>query len=213
MIDGVAAAFVLAGVALLLSGTALSVYGIVAVGLAAGAGAGSLVGPALGLEAVGPGVAAAVGAAVGGLGSYLLVSVAVSLLGFAVGTPLALAALSSSSAAAGWLPEWGGAVAVGLVAAVLALVLTRWVIAAITAVVGAALASRALTPEGLLTARESLTLEPLLFDVGSPAFLALVAVGLLSQFGLLSLGTLPRLLRTVPRLLFSRRREDSRAAR
>ncbi|WP_152424777.1 phosphate ABC transporter permease [Natronococcus jeotgali] len=206
MIDGVAAAFVLAGVALLLSGTALSVYGIVAVGLAAGAGAGSLVGPALGLEAVGPGVAAAVGAVVGGLGSYLLVSVAVSLLGFAVGAPLALAALSSSSAAAGWLPEWGGAVAVGLVAAVLALVLTRWVIAAITAVVGAALASRALTPEGLLAARESLTLEPLLFDVGSPTFLALVAIGFLSQFGFLSLGTLPR-------LLFPRRREDSRATR
>ncbi|AGB39456.1 hypothetical protein [Natronococcus occultus] len=210
MIDAVAAAFVLAGIALLLSGTALSVYGIVAVGLTAGAGAGYLVGPALGLEGVGAGVAAVLGAAVGGLGSYLLLSVAVSLLAFVVGTGLAVSTLSSSAAADGWLPELGGAVAVGLVAAVLGLVLTRWVTAALTAVLGAALASRSLTPEGILAARESLTLDPLLFEVTSPAFLLLVAVGLLSQFGLFSL---PRLVRAVPRLLFPRRREDSTATR
>lgn len=213
MIDPVAAAFVLAGIALLLSGTALSVYGIAAVGLSAGAGAGYLIAPALGLDGASAGVAAVLGAAVGGLGSYLLLSVAVSLLGFVVGTVLAVSALSSIPGADGWLSEFGGAVAVGLVAAVLGLVLTRWVTAALTAVLGAALASRSLTPEGIVAARESLTLDPLLFEVASPAFLALVAVGLLSQFGLFSLGTLPRLVRAVPRFLLPRRRQDSTAAR
>lgn len=218
MIDAVAAAFVLAGIALLLSGAALSVYGVVAVGLAAGAGGGYLIGPAvaaaLGLEAIAAaGTAAALGALVGALGSYLALSAAVSLLGFVVGGFLTLAAVSALAPESGWPLEWGLAVAVGLVAAVLGLALTRWVTAAITAVVGAALASRSLTPEGVLAAGETLTLEPLLFDVTSPLFLALVALGLLSQFGLFSLGTLPRLVRAVPGFVLPSGRRDSGATR
>lgn len=220
MIDAVAVAFVLAGIALLLSGTALSVYGVVALGLAAGAGGGYLVGPAvgaaLGLEGVAAaGTAAALGAVVGGLGSYLVLSAAVSLLGFVVGSSLTLAAIAAVAPEGGWPLEWGLAVAVGLVAAVLGLVLTRWVTAAITAVVGAALASQSLTPDTVLAAGETLALEPLLFDVTSPLFLALVALGLLSQFGLFSLGTLPRLVRAVPGFLWPsrRRRDDPGAAR
>ncbi|MFU8869934.1 MAG: hypothetical protein ACNA7R_18760, partial [Natronococcus sp.] len=51
--------------------------------------------------------------------------------------------------------------------------------------------------------------------LGLLLFLALVALGLLSQFGLFSLGTLPRLVRAVPGLVLpsGRRRDDPGAAR
>lgn len=213
MIDAVALGLILGGAVLLFSGAALSVYGVVFLGALLGGGGGYLVGPtagvALGLE--GAAAAAApivVGALGGGLLGYLLLSVAVSLLSFVVGSVFALAVLAPAFVERQWYVEWGVAVAAGLAAALFALLLTRWTMVVVTSIVGAALASRSLTPGQFTAARDSVSLEPLLFEASSPAFLALVALGVLAQFGLFRFGYVTRLARVLPgaRILPGRRR-------
>ncbi|MFC4437830.1 MULTISPECIES: phosphate ABC transporter permease [Natrialbaceae] len=215
MIDGVAIGLVLGGVVLLFSGAALSVYGVVILGLFLGGGGGYLVGPsvggALGLEGVAAaGAPVLLGALAGGLLGYLLLSAAVALMSFVVGTILTMAVVAPAVLEQQWYLEWGVALAAGLVAAFLGMLLTKWTMVVITAIVGAAFASRSLTLEQFAAAQQSLTLDPLLFEVTSPPFLGLVALGVLSQFGLFKFGYVTRIARLLPgaTVLPGRRREE-----
>jgi hypothetical protein len=213
MFDGVAVAIVVAGLVLLFSGAALSVYGVVGLGLVIGGGGGYVLGPTLGTAMGLEGAAAAgapivVGALAGGLLGYALLSAAVALIGFVVGGLFAMAALEPTALGQQWFLAWPVAIVVGLVVAFLGALFQRWTIAGLTAVVGAALASRSLTIEQFTATQGSLTLEPLLFDVTSPPFLALVALGVLSQFGLVRLGHATSLVRLLPGSAALRRRRE-----
>lgn len=203
MIDGVALGLVLGGVVLLFSGAALSVYGVVVLGLFLGGSGGYLVGPsvgaAIGLEGVvAAGAPILLGAVAGGLFGYLLLSAAVALMSFVVGTLFTMAVVAPAVLEHQWYLEWGVAIVAGLVAAFLGMLLTKWTTVVISAVVGAAFASRSLTLEQFTAARQSLTLDPLLFEVTSPLFLGLVALGVLSQFGLFKFGYVTRIARLLP---------------
>ena len=67
-----------------------------------------------------------------------------------------------------------------------------------TAFIGAALAARELTPASLAAAADGVTVEPLLFDVTAPAFLAVFVLGALSQFGLFRFGYVTTLVGMLP---------------
>jgi hypothetical protein len=204
MIDGAAVGLVVSGLVLLFSGAALSVYGVVALGVLLGGGSGYLltptVGGAFGLDGAAIVAPVLLGALAGAAVGYMLLSAAVALMSFVVGTLVTMAALAPRVLDHQWYVEVGGAIAVGLLVAVLATLLTRSTLVGLTAVVGAALASRSLTVDQLAAARRSVSPDPLLFDVGSPTFLALVALGVLVQFGLFKLGYAGRLVGAVTRL-------------
>ncbi|WP_306058440.1 phosphate ABC transporter permease [Natronococcus wangiae] len=215
MIDGVSIGLVLGGVVLLFSGAAFSVYGVVLLGVLLGGSGGYLVGPSLGgvlgLEgAAAAGAPILLGALAGGLLGYLLLSAAVALTSFVVGTLFTMSAVAPAVLEHQWYLEWGVAIVAGLAAAFLGMLLTKWTMVGVTALVGAALASRSLTLEGFAAARQSLSLDPLLFDAASPLFLALVALGILSQFGLFKFGYVTRIARVLPgaTVLPGRRREE-----
>lgn len=203
MIDGIAFGLVAGGAILLFSGAALSVYGVVLLGVFLGGGGGSLIGPivspVLGLEGVAAvGTPILFGAIVGGLLGYALLSAAVALMSFMIGTVFTLATLASTSVVRQWYLEWALAIAVGFAAALFGLLLTRWMMVVSTSIVGAAFTSQSLTLEQFAAAQQSVSLDPLLFDVFSPLFLALVAFGVLSQFGLFTFGYVARIARVLP---------------
>jgi hypothetical protein len=204
MIDGAALGLVVGGLVLLFSGAALSVYGVVALGAFLGGGSGYLLTPAVGsvfgLDGAAVTAPVLAGALAGAVVGYVLLSAALALVGFVVGTLVTMAALAPHVLDHQWYVEWGGAIAVGLVVAVLATLVTRSALVALTAVVGAALASRSLTAEQFATARQSVSPDPLLFDVGSPTFVALVALGVCVQFGLFKLVYATRFAGAVARL-------------
>ncbi|MHC3437355.1 phosphate ABC transporter permease [Natrialbaceae archaeon A-gly3] len=213
MIDVGTLALVLCGLVLLFAGAALSVYGVVLLGTVVGGGGGYLLGPAIGGAAglEGPLAVAGtvvVGAAVGGALGYLLLSFTVSMVSFVVGGFLGLTVLSPLVSEQFYL-QAVVAVVVGVVAALLATVLTRSMLIVITSVVGASLVSTSLTLGQFQTARESMSVEPLLFEV-TPLFLALVALGILSQLGLFKFGYVTRLMRVLPgAAVIPRRRNET----
>lgn len=215
MIDGITLGLVLGGAILLFAGAALSVYGVVFLGLFLGGGGGYLVGPtlatALGLDGTAAaGVPIVLGAVAGGVLGYVLLSVAVALMSFVVGALLTMSVLAPAVLDGQWYLEWGAAIGVGLAAAFLGMVLTKWTMVVVTSVVGAAFASRLLTLEGFSAAQQSGTLDPILFEAASPVFLALVTLGILSQFGLFKFGYVTRIARLLPgsRVLPGRRRRE-----
>ena len=67
-----------------------------------------------------------------------------------------------------------------------------------TAFIGAAFASRSVTPATLDAATARTSVEPLLFDVTAPAFLAVFALGALSQLGLFKFGYVTKLVGLLP---------------
>ncbi|MFC4542111.1 phosphate ABC transporter permease [Halosolutus amylolyticus] len=216
MLDLASIGLVLGGIVLLFAGAALSVYGVVLLGTVLGGSGGYLVGPSVAAAAGVDGVAATVapvvlGAIGGGLAGYLLLSIAVAAMSFVVGTFVGATALAPLLVDGQWYLEWGAAIAIGVAAAVLGMILTKWTMGAITAFVGAAFASRSLTVDQFVAAREALHPEPLLFDVTAPLFLALVTLGLLSQIGLFKFGYVTRIARLMPgfKALPDRRRDES----
>ncbi|WP_265111808.1 phosphate ABC transporter permease [Halosolutus halophilus] len=216
MIDLTSFGLVLGGTVLLFAGAALSVYGVVLLGTVLGGCGGYLVGPTIAAAAGVDGIAALVvpvviGAIAGSLAGYLLLSVAVAVLSFVVGTFVGATALAPLLVDGQWYLEWGAAIAIGVAAAVLGMFLTKWMLGAITAFVGAAFASRSLTIDQFAAAQEALHPDPLLFDVTSPLFLALVTLGILSQVGLFKFGYVTRIARLLPgfKALPGRRRDES----
>jgi hypothetical protein len=203
MITSIDVAFVLAGAVLLLSGAALSTYGVGVMGLLLGGGGGYLVAPTIG-GLVGlagaPVTAAAVvlGALAGLLVTYVLLSMAVAAIAFVVGGYVGLVVAEPLVGAGSLLVSIPVALGVGVAAASLGTLLTRTTMIGITSFVGAALASRAVTPGAFEQAQADVVLDPLLFDLASPAFLGLFVLGVLSQFGLFKLGYVARLVTWLP---------------
>ena len=217
MIDAVALGSVLLGLGLVFAGATLSSYGVGVVGILLGGGGGYLFAPTLAVSVGLEGTLAAVtgvlvGAALGVGVTYFLLSVAVAAVSFVVGTFLGFTAIAPVLVDGAWYLEWAGAVGVGIAAAVFGLLMTRTAMVLVTSFVGAALATRSVTPTTVEAARTTTSVEPLLFDVAAPLFLAVFVLGLLSQVGLFRLGYVAKVVRVLPGARALRNRAGRRKA-
>ncbi len=202
MVELLDVVFVLGGSILLFSGAVLSVYGIALLGAVLGAGGGYLFAPVIadpfGVEgAAATLVAVPVGALAGVLVTYVLLSLAVAAVSLIVGAYLGLVAVAPALGNTG-IEAVGISVAVGVVAAVVGSLFTKTMMIFITSAMGAILVSRQLTIDGLRTAQAEFTVEPLLFEPTAPLFVALLGLGVLSQFGLFKLGYVARIIKRLP---------------
>ncbi|WP_418285718.1 phosphate ABC transporter permease [Halorubrum sp. DTA46] len=208
MLTPLSVGLVLAGLLLAFVGAAVSVYAVTLTGLLIGAGAGYLAAPTLvGLIAVDglvlTGIGVAFGGAIGGFLAYAGLSFAVVAIGGVVGGfvgRFAVGPLYAADAAGieGTLLLVGatlGGVALG---ALFGFALSRTTLVVSTAFIGAALASRSLTLGTFEAAAAETAVEPLLFDVTAPVFLAVFALGVLTQFGLFKFGYVTRLVGALP---------------
>jgi len=208
MFTPLGAGVVLAGLLLAFVGAAVSVYAVSLTGLLIGAGAGYLAVPTLsGVVAVGgPALTAAaviIGGALGGFLAYTGLSIAVLAIGGVVGGFLGRFAVGPFYAAdaagvTGTALLVGATLAGVAVGALVGFVLTRTTLVGSTAFIGAALASRELTPQSFATAAADLTAAPLLFDATAPVFLGVFVLGALSQLGLFKFGYVTRLVGLLP---------------
>jgi len=199
---------VLAGLLLAFVGAAVSVYAVTLTGFLIGAGAGYLAAPNLvGLIAVDglvlSGVGVLLGGAIGGFLAYAGLSFAVVGIGAVVGGfvgRFAIGPLYAADAAGfeGTALLVGATLAGVGIGAVFGFVLSRTTLVVSTAFIGAALASRSLTFETFEAAAAATTIEPLLFDVTAPAFLAVFVLGVLSQLGLFKFGYVTKLIGILP---------------
>lgn len=208
MLTPLTAGLVVAGLLLAFVGAAVSVYAVALTGVLVGAGAGYLAAPNLaGLIAVDglvlTGAAVAVGAAVGGFLAYAGLSFAVVAHRWARrrlrravrGRPDVRGRRGRDR---GTLLLVGATLAGVAVGALFGFVLSRTTLVVSTAFIGAAFASRSITPATLDAATAQTSVEPLLFDVTAPAFLAVFALGALSQFGLFKFGYVTKLVGLLP---------------
>ncbi|ELZ41114.1 phosphate ABC transporter permease [Halorubrum saccharovorum DSM 1137] len=208
MITPLSAGLVVAGLLLAFVGAAVSVYAVTLTGVLVGAGAGYVAAPNLaGLIAVDglvlTAAAAGLGAAVGGFLAYAGLSFAVVAIGGLVGGfagRFAVGPMYAADAAGmeGTLLLVGATLAGVAVGALFGFVLSRTTLVVSTAFIGAAFASRSITPATLEAAASETTVEPLLFDVTGPAFLAVFALGALSQLGLFRFGYVTKLVGLLP---------------
>lgn len=192
MVDPIVAAVVAAGVVILLAGAALSIYGVALLGAIVGGGSGLLLAPELGFEATGEIAAAgAVGVLAGIIITYLVLTIAIAILAFAVGAHIGANSAEYLFTDPGTALVIVTALIAGIVAGFLATFLTRTVMVLITAFVGAALASRQLTIDDI-------TDIDLFFAIDDPLFLGLFVLGVLSQFGLFKLGWVAKIALLLP---------------
>jgi len=203
MVQVAAVVLVLGGAVLLFSGAALSVYGVALLGAVIGGSGGYLVAPAvggiLGVEGILALVAAVgIGAVAGIVATYALLSLAIAAVSFVVGTFLGLVAIAPALVDGPQFLVYPAALAVGMAAAFLGLVMTKTTMILVSSAVGATLVSRSVTLANLEAAQADLALEPLLFDLGSPLLLGLFALGVLSQFGLFRFGYVTKLVSLLP---------------
>ncbi len=199
---------VVAGLLLAFVGAAASVYAVTLTGFLVGAGAGYLAAPnVVGLVAVDPlavtGGSVLLGGAVGGFLAYAGLSVAVLGIGGIVGGFVGRFAVGPIYAAdaggiEGTLLLVGATLAGVAVGALFGFVLSRTTLVVSTAFIGGALASRSLTADAFTAAAEGMTVDPILFDVTAPAFLAVFVLGALSQLGLFKFGYVTRLVGVLP---------------
>ena len=208
MVTPLDAGLVVAGLLLAFVGAAVSVYAVTLTGFLIGAGAGYLAAPNLvGIVAVDglviTGGAVVLGGAVGGFLAYAGLSFAVVGIGGVVGGfvgRFAVGPVYAADAAGieGTLLLVGATLAGVAVGALFGFVMSRTTLVVSTAFIGGALASRSLTVEAFEAAAEGITVEPLLFDVTAPAFLAVFALGTLSQLGLFKFGYVTKLVGVLP---------------
>lgn len=203
MIDTATVGFILLGALLLFFGSTLSSYSVSLLGLAVGGTGGYLLGPTLastiGITAtVATAGAAIVGAILGVILSFVVLSMAVAALAFVVGSYVGLTVVAATYVDGGMWLQIPVAIGVGLVLAVVGMVFTKTTMVGLTAFLGAALASRSVTWMDLTAAHEAVHPEPLLFDVTAPIFLALFALGILSQVGLFRFGYVTKLVGLLP---------------
>lgn len=209
MVDITAVGLVAAGAVILFAGAALSVYGVALLGAVVGGGGGYLLAPELGFAATGElAVAAVLGAVAGVAISYLLLSMAIGVLAFVVGSYVGAVGTELVLGDPGLLLVALGGLVVGAVAAFLSTIFSRTVMILITSFAGAALASRSVTTEEF---REAGLFEPgpILFDLAGPLFIALFVLGVLSQLGLFKLGYVAKLVRILPGASILRDRGDT----
>lgn len=201
----------LAGLLLVFFGAALSVYAVILLGFLIGAGGGYVFAPQLlgvaGAEGLG-GLAAAivVGGVLGAVLGYVALSFATAIPGFVVGAYLGLYAFAPLLGV-GSVAQYGVALLGGIAGATLGFLFTKFALVFVTAFLGAALASGEVAIEHLRLARETFSIDPLLFDPLSstpvlgldiPVFGVLFVLGVLSQIGLFRLGWVARLASVVP---------------
>jgi hypothetical protein len=204
MVDVIAIGMVAAGIVLLFSGAALSVYGAGLLGAVLGGGGGYLVAPtiasAVGVEGLaGTAIAVAVGAVVGVGITYVLLSMAIAAMGFIVGTYLGVVAVNPLVGGDSLLVTVGVGLGTGIALAFLGMFLTRTTMVIITSFIGAALASRSITMDAITTAADNFpTMDSIVFDVGEPLFLGLFVLGVLAQFGLFKLGWVTKIAGLLP---------------
>ena len=208
MLTPLTVGLVLAGLLLAFVGAAVSVYAVTLSGFLIGAGAGYIAAPNLvGLIAVDglllSAVAVILGGAVGGFLAYTGLSFAVVGIGAVVGGFVGRYAIGPLYAADAAGFE-GTALLVGAtlagvgIGALFGFVLSRTTLVVSTAFIGAALASGSLTAEAFEAAATETAMEPLLFDVTAPAFLAVFVLGVLSQLGLFKFGYVTKLIGILP---------------
>lgn len=203
--------FVLVGLVLVFFGAALSVYATALLGFIIGAGGVYVVAPQL-LGAVGAGGpiafigAVAVGGLLGAVLAYVALSFATAIPAFVVGAYLGLYVITPIFTEGG-LVRYLVMILGGVVGAALAVTLTKFTLMFITAFVGGALASRSVTFADLTAVRDTVSLDPILFDplgradvagIGVPLFGVLFVLGVLSQIGLFKLGWVARLATVLP---------------
>lgn len=192
---------VLAGLVLVFFGAALSVYATALLGFLIGAGGGYVLAPTV-LGAFGAGGlvgfagAIVVGGLLGAALAYVALSFATAVPSFFVGAFVGLYVITPVFTDGG-LIRYLVMVLAGVAGAFVGFTLTKYALVFVTAFVGAAFASGSLAASSFGAAREGFTIEPLLFDpfattelAGAevPVFLALFALGVLSQVGLFRLG-------------------------
>lgn len=211
----------LAGLVLVFFGAALSVYATALLGFLIGAGGGYVVAPqllgAVGAEGlVGLAVAIIVGGALGAVSAYVALSFATAVPAFVVGAYIGLYVITPIFTEGG-LIRYLVMLLAGIAGAVIGFTLTKFALMFISAFVGSALASGAVTMTNLTAARESFSPDPILFDplartavvgVEIPLFGVLFFLGILSQIGLFKLGWVTRFATVLPgvgRVLGSRR--------
>lgn len=204
MVDALAIGMVAAGVVLLFAGAALSVYGAGLLGAVLGGGGGYLVAPTIAGAAsvegpAGVAVAVGVGALVGVGITYVLLSMAIAAMGFAVGTYLGVVAIDPVVGTDSLAMTVGVGLGTGVALAFLGMLLTRTTLVIITSFIGAALASQSITADGIVNAADEFpTLDPIVFDATEPLFLGLFALGVLAQFGLFKLGWVTKIAGLLP---------------
>lgn len=210
MVDALVVGLVAAGLAMLLAGAVLSVYGVALLGAVVGGGGGFLIAPQLGFTGQVPLAGAALVGAVAGIAiSYLLLSLAIGALAFVVGSYVGTVAAQSFLDEPGLLVVAIVGLGVGAIAAFLGTIFKRTVMVFITSFLGATLASRAVTESDIGDA-ELLEPEPILFDpAGEPLFLGLFVLGVLFQLGLFRFGYVTSILSYLPGASILTDREDS----
>ena len=203
MVELLDIAFVLGGAVLLFFGAVLSVYGVALLGAVVGAGGGYLIAPTIGgffgvQGLFATAVAIPVGALAGILATYMLLSLAVGAISFAVGMYFGATAVAPTL---GTLVSPVGiaiVIGMGLAAAVVGSLMTKTMMIIITSAMGAALVSRKLTIGALRSAQTNLAVDPLTFEPTAPIFLGLFVLGVLSQFGLFKLTWVTSLVGRLP---------------
>lgn len=199
---------ILAGLLLAFVGATVSVYAVTLTGLLVGGGVGYMFAPNLvGLIAV-DGVMITVVATVGGglVGGFLAYAgLSFAVLGvagivggfagrFAVG-PLYAADTAGLESTGLLIGVTLAGIAIGML---FGFVLTKTTLVVSTAFIGAAFASRSLTPATFETVAAETTVEPLVFDPMTPAFLAVFVLGVLSQIGLFKFGYMTKIVGFLP---------------
>jgi hypothetical protein len=202
---------VLAGLALVFFGAALSVYATALLGLVIGAAGGYVIAPQIlgSVGASGPlGFVAvvAVGGVLGAALAYVALSFATAIPGFVVGAYIGLYVITPVFTEGG-LVRYLVMILAGFVGALLGFTLTKFALVFITAFIGSAFASGSLTLSNFTEVRDTFSLDPILFDPLSttpvlgfelPLFGVLFVLGVLSQIGLFKLGWVARFATVIP---------------
>ena len=202
---------ILAGLALVFFGAALSVYATALLGFLIGGFGGYVVAPQLlgafgASGVVGLAVAIVVGGSLGAALAYVALSFATSIPAFVVGAYIGLYVITPLFTEGG-LVRYLVMILGGVVGALLGFTLTKFALMFITAFIGSAFASGSITLSDFTAVRDGFTLDPILFDplattpvVGFelPLFGILFALGVLSQIGLFKLGWVARFATVLP---------------
>lgn len=179
-------ALVVGGLVLAFAGAALFKYTVAAVGLLAGGSGGYLLASTVAPEPMTMAAGALVGALVGVFLLFSVIKTVAMIPGFVLGSYVAatVVGLDGGSVA---LDTVGPTLLGGIAGAAICGLLFKKVLPILTALLGAALATRAWTIDAFTEAASSLDPSPVLIEPGVP-FAAVFVAGTLTQIGLLKLG-------------------------
>lgn len=202
MVTPVDVGLVLAGLLLAFVGAAVSVYAVTLAGFLVGAGTGYVFAPSLLGVAGAEGLIATAGVVivVGLVGAFLAyagLSFAVMGIGGVVGAFIARYAVAPIYAA-GTLETAAVAVVGLVVGALFGLIATKLTLVFASAFIGSAFATRSLTLAEFQAAQETLSIDPLIFDMLAPLFLGVFVLGVLFQLGLFRFGYVTKLVTVIP---------------